>query len=159
MHRLNKTFFVVTLSLALLGGVSAADYSRTLGDVQDAGLVEEQIETEITSGEVRDGEFVLRVEIRNPTRFTLGLNGAYSSVSDDGDTLAYGTIVNHDEIPAEIPPRDSIEVEYAFALSDEQAEELQAALENDTVQVTGQHSVQLRDTRFSVSFSGEVGSA
>lgn len=158
MHRLNKTFFLVTLSLALLGGVSAADYSQSLGDVQDAGLVEEQIETEIRSGEVVDGEFVLRVEIRNPTRFTLDLNGAYSSVSDDGETLTYGTIVNHDEIPGEIPARDSVAVEYAFALSDDQAEELQAALDRGPVEVTGQHSVQLRETKFSVSFSGEVGS-
>lgn len=156
MHRLNKAFFVLTLSLALLGGVSAADFSQTLGDMQDAGLVEEQVETEILSGDVVDGEFVLQVEIRNPTRFSLDLNGAYMAASADGDRLAYGSIVNHDEIPEEIPARGSVNVEYVFALSDEQAEQLKAALNEGSVTVSGQHSVQLEDTRFSISFTGEV---
>lgn len=157
MHRLNKAFFVLTLSLALLGGVSVVDFSQTLGDIQDAGIVAEQIETEVESGEVADGEFVLQVEIRNPTRFTLDLNGAFMSAAADSDRLAYGSIVNHDEIPDEIPARGSVNVEYVFALSDEQAGELQTALDEGTVTVSGQHSVELKDTRFSVSFSGEVG--
>lgn len=156
MHRLNKAFFALTLSLALLGGVSVVDFSQTLGDIQDAGIVAEQIETEVESGEVADGEFVLQVEIQNPTRFTLDLNGAFMSVAADGDRLAYGSIVNHDEIPDEIPARDTVSVEYVFALSDDQAEELQTALDDGAVTVSGQHSVQLRDTKFSVSFTGEV---
>ncbi|MEF8800338.1 MAG: hypothetical protein V5A38_04370 [Halolamina sp.] len=156
MHRLNKAFFVLTVSLALLGGVSVVDYSQTLGDFQDAGIVAEQIETEIRSGEVAEGEFVLQVEIRNPTRFTLDLNGAYMAASADGDRLAYGPIVNHDEIPETIPARGAVNVEYVFALSDDQAQGLQAVLDDGTVTVTGQHSVQLRDTQFSVSFTGEV---
>jgi len=157
MHRLNKAFFVITLSLALLGGVAVADYSRTLGDVKDAGFVANQIETELQSGEVVDDEFVLVVEIRNPTRFALDLNGAFMAATADSDRLAYGSIVNHDEIPEEIPARGSVTVEYAFALSDDQAGELRSALEEGTVSVSGQHSVQLRDTQFSVSFTGEVG--
>lgn len=156
MHRLNKAFFALTLSLALLGGVSVVDFSQTLGDIQDAGIVAEQIETEVESGEVADGEFVLQVEIQNPTRFTLDLNGAFMSVAADGDRLAYGSIVNHDEIPDEIPARDTVSVEYVFALSDDQAEELQTALDDGAVTVSGQHSVQLRDTKFSISFTGEV---
>lgn len=156
MHRLNKAFFVLTLSLALLGGVSVVDFSQTLGDIQDAGIVAEQIETEVESGEIVDGEFVLQMEIRNPTRFTLDLNGAFMSVAADNDRLAYGSIVNHDEIPDEIPARDTISVEYVFALSDDQAEELQTALDEGSVTISGQHSVQLRDTKFSVSFTGEV---
>lgn len=156
MHRLNKAFFALTLSLALLGGVSVADFSQTLGDVQDAGIVAEQIETEVESGEVVDGEFALQVEVRNPTRFALDLNGAFMSAAEDNDRLAYGSIVNHDEIPAEIPARGTVNVEYVFALSDDQAEQLQTAMEEGSVTVTGQHSVQLRDTKFSVSFTGEV---
>ena len=159
MHRLNQAFLVVTISLALLGGVSVFGFMGSLGDVQDAGLIESQVQTDVVAGEVVDGEFLLRVEIRNPTRFSIDLNGAYTTVSADGDRVAYGTIVNHGEIPSEIPARETVTVDYAFALSDEQAEELQAAMDEGTVQVSGQHAVKLKDTKFSISFTGEVGGA
>lgn len=157
MHRLNKIFFAVTISLALLGGVSAVDFAQTLGDIQDASLVAEQIETEVASGEVVDGEFVLEIEIHNPTRFSLDLGGAFMSASSDGERIAYGSIVNHENIPETIPARGSVEATYVFALSDSQAEQLSTALNEGTVNISGQHSVTLEDTRFSVSFTGEVG--
>lgn len=156
MHRLNKLFLVFTLSLILLGGVSVAEFSQSLGDVQDAGLVEDQVETDVASGDVVDGQFVLRVEISNPTRFSLDLNGAFTTLSSDGETLAFGSIVNHDEIPSEIPARGSVTVEYEFALSDEQEAEVRTAMDEGSVKVTGQHAVQLKDTQFSISFAGEV---
>lgn len=157
MHRLNKVFFAVTISLALLGGVSVVDFGQTLGDIEDASLVAEQIETEVLTGEVVDGEFVLEVEIQNPTRFSLDLGGAYMSASSDGERMAYGSIVNHEDIPGEIPARGSVKVTYVFALSDTQADRLSTALDEGTVDISGEHSVTLEDTRFSISFTGEVG--
>lgn len=157
MHRLNQAFFVVVLALALVGGVAVADYSRTLGDLQDAGLVESQVETTVVSGDVSENTFVLEVRIENPTRFDLDLNGAYMSAGQGGERLAYGSIVNHDEITARIPSQETVEVRYEFALSQRQAENMRAALEDGTVDVTGQHAVQLADTNFAIEFTGEVG--
>lgn len=159
MHRLNQAFLLVTLALGLLGGVAVADYSQTLGTLEDAGLVESQIETTIVSGEVVDGQFVLEVRIENPTRFDLELNGAYMAASTGAERIAYGTIVNHGEIPDTIPPRDSVTVTYEFALSQQQAEKLRAAMESGTVEVTGRHAVQLAETKFAIEFTGEVSSA
>lgn len=157
MHRLNQVFLATVVVLGLLGGFSAGEYTRTLGDVEDAGLVKQQIETELRSAAVEDGRFVLTVRIHNPTRFRLALNGAYTVVSSDGDRITYGTIVNHGSIPEAVPPRDSVRVTYAFALSDSQATRLERALERGPVHVEGTHALQLHDTKFSASFSGEVG--
>lgn len=157
MHRLNQTFLVVVLTLGLVGGVAVADYSRTLGNLEKAGLVESQVETTLLSGEVSDERFVVEVQIENPTRFDLDLNGAYMAATDGNDRLAYGTIVNHDDIVSEIPAQESVTVRYEFALSQQQAEDMRVALDNGTVDVTGQHAVRLADTNFAIEFQGEVG--
>lgn len=157
MHRLNQTFLAIVVLSALLGGVAAADYTRTLGDAEDAGLIKTQVQTELLSADVEDGEFVLSLRIENPTQFSLGLNGAYAVASADDDRISYGTIVNHDKIPPHIPSQGGIEVTYRFALSDDQAQRLSRALEEGPVKVNGQHSVRLHETKFSIPFSGQVG--
>lgn len=159
MHRLNQVFLVITLALGLLGGVAVADYSQSLGTLEDAGLVESQVETAVVSGQVVDGQFVLEVRIQNPTRFALELNGAYMTVSTGEERIAYGTIVNHGEIPETIPPRGSVAVTYEFALSQQQAEKLRSAMESGSVDVTGRHAVQLAETQFAIEFTGEVSGA
>lgn len=157
MHRLNQAFLATAVVLALLGGVAAADFTRTLDEAEDAGLIKDQVRTELSDADVVDDRFVLTVRIHNPTRFPLQLNGAYTVVSSEDDRISYGSIVNHDTIPSEIPVRGSVEVTYEFALSDEQATELKRALRDGPVTVKGKHAVQFRETNFSVPYSGEVG--
>lgn len=158
MHRLNQAFLAVVLVLSLFGGVAVADYSSGLGTLKDAGLVESQVETTVISGAVTNETFTLEVRVENPTRFDLQLNGAYMALSNGNERVAYGSIVNHDELPPGIPPKDSVRIRYELALSQHQAEELRAALEDGPVEVAGRHGVQLEDTSFSIEFTGEVGS-
>lgn len=157
MHRLNQAFFVTVLLLTLLGSVAAADFTQTLGNAESAGLIKDQIRTELLEADVVDERFVLTVRIHNPSQFSLDLNGAYTVVSKNDDRITYGTIVNHEEVPSTVPARGSVTVTYGFALSPDQAERLRKALRRGPVNVSGQHSLQFHETKFSASFSGEVG--
>lgn len=157
MHRVNRVFLAVVVVLALLGGTAAVDFSRTLGDLDDAGLLKEQVRTELVRADVVDETFVLEARIHNPTRFTIQLEGAFAQVSDDGDRITYGSIVNHEELPPRIPADGTVAVRYEFALSGDQAAALEEALADGTVTVSGQHAARLHDTKFSIPYSGRVG--
>lgn len=162
MRRVNAMFVAVVVAAVLSGAVAAADFGTELRTIDTISVVEDQVETEVTALRLTDGELRVTVRLTNPTGYSLGLEGTFVRVFQDGPSqLAYGAGRRVDDNSERIPARGELTAVYAVGLSDDQADRLREAFASGPVRLTVFHSLALRGksfeiTRTNVTVTGEV---
>jgi hypothetical protein len=163
MRRVNVVFVALVVGSLLSGGVAATSFGSELRTTDIISVVEGQLETDVPELRVADGKLFVRVELTNPTGYTVRLEGTFVRVfRGDPTQLAYGAGQRLDDGAERIPPHGQVEARYAVGLNSEQEDRLRTAFEAGPVRLTVFHAMSLRGQSFSVerpniTVTGEVG--
>ena len=151
MERTNVAFLLLVALSVLLGGNVAAGFGSDLQTVDTISVVQDQIETDVTDATVDDGALVVTVSLQNPTGYDFQLTGSHFRAFNDTELkLAYASGQRIDDGEDVLAARDSLDVRYRVPLTPAQAQKLETALANGQPSLTGTHSLQLGDTKFTV---------
>lgn len=149
MRRLDVGFALVVLASVVVGGATAANFGSRLHAVNATQFVEDEITTQITDVHVENRRLYVEEEIRNPTKYDIRLTGSFLRAFNETDSrIAWGSVTRVDDESNVVPSRESLTVRFVLRLTPQQADRLRSAPENGGFSVTGTHSLELRDTRF-----------
>lgn len=151
MERTNAAFLLIVALSALLGASVAAGFGSDLQTVDTISVVKDRIDTSVADATVEDGALLVTVEIDNPTRYDFRLTGSHFRAFNDSEPkLAYASGQRIDDGEEVLAGKSTLSVRYRVPLTPTQADRLPAAFERGDATLTGSHSLQLGDTRFSV---------